>query len=64
MSKFIYVPREDQAPFGSQVVTLDDLERSRVTLMMDIKKVLDGQLARSPKRWVKSHEVQELLKIS
>jgi Helix-turn-helix domain len=64
MGKLIYVPGEDQAPFGSQVVTLDDLEKFRVTLMMDFKKMMEGNLAKPLKRWLKSHEVKKMLQIS
>jgi hypothetical protein len=31
---------------------------------MDIKMMLEGHLGKSPKRWLKSYEVRELLKIS
>jgi len=64
MGKLIYVPGENPISPGSQLVTLDDLERFRVTLMMDINKILEGHLAKSPKRWLKSHEVKAMLKIS
>ena len=64
MGKLIYVPGENLIPSGSQLVTLDDLEKFRVTIMMDINKMLEGHLTRSPKRWLKSHEVKEMLKIS
>jgi len=64
MGKFIYVPGEDQTPFGSQIVTLDDLEKFRVTLMMDFTKMMEGHLAKPPKRWLKSHEVKKMLQIS
>jgi len=42
----------------------DDLEKFRVKLLTDIKMMLDGPLGKPPKRWLKSHEVRELLKIS
>jgi len=64
MGKLIYVPGEDQTPFGSQIVTLDDLEKFRVTLMMDFTKMMEGYLAKPPKRWLKSHEVKKMLQIS
>jgi hypothetical protein len=61
MGKLIYVPGEDQTPFGSQVDTLDDLEKFRVTLMMDFTKMMEGNLTKPPKRWLKSHEVKKML---
>ena len=64
MGNLIYVPGEDQTPFGSQVVTLDDLEKFRVILMMDFRKIMEGHLAKPPKRWLKSHEVKKMLQIS
>jgi hypothetical protein len=64
MGKLLYIPEDRQSPSGSQVVTLDDLEKFRVKLMMDIKMMLDGHLAKTPKRWLKSFEVREMLKIS
>ena len=64
MGKLIYIPGEDQTPFGSQVVTLDDLEKFRVTFMMDFRKMMEGHLAKPPKRWLKSHEVKKMLQIS
>jgi len=64
MGKLIFVPGDRPTPSGSQLVTLDDLEKFRVTLMMDIKKMLEGRLGKTPKRWLKSYEVREMLKIS
>ncbi|HET6255366.1 MAG TPA: helix-turn-helix domain-containing protein [Puia sp.] len=64
MGKLIYVPGERPNPSGNQLVTLDDLDKFRVTLMMDIKKMLEGHLSKTPKRWLKSYEVREMLKIS
>jgi hypothetical protein len=31
---------------------------------MDIKKMLEGHLGKTPKRWLKSFEVRQMLKIS
>jgi len=64
MGKLIYVPGDRPTPSGSQLVTLDDLEKFRVTLMMDIKKMIEGHLGKTPKRWLKSYEVRQMLKIS
>ena len=64
MGKVLYIPEDRQKLPGSQVVTLDDLEKFRVRLMMDIKMMLEGNFGKPPKRWLKSHEVREILKIS
>jgi hypothetical protein len=64
MGKIVYIPDDRQNPTGNQLVTVDDLEKFRVTLKMDIKVMLEGHLGKTPKRWLKSHEVRQLLKIS
>jgi hypothetical protein len=64
MGKLLYVPGDRPTPSGSQLVTLDDLEKFRVMLMMDIKKMLEGHIGKTPKRWLKSFEVRQMLKIS
>jgi hypothetical protein len=64
MGKLLYIPEDRQSPSGSQIVTLDDLEKFRVKLMMDIKMMLEGNLGKTPKRWLKSCEVRQMLKIS
>ena len=64
MGKLLYLPGDKKQPSGNQLVTLDDLEKFRITLLMDIRKVLDGHLAKLPKRWIKSCEVKKMLNIS
>jgi hypothetical protein len=64
MGKLLYSPEDRQSQPASQLVTQDDLEKFRVKLMMDIKMMLEGRLGKPPKRWLKSHEVREMLKIS
>jgi Helix-turn-helix domain len=64
MGRLLYIREEQQKPSGSQLVTLADLEKFRVTLMMDIKLILEGSLGKPAKRWLKSHEVRKLLNIS
>jgi hypothetical protein len=64
MGKLLYIPEDRQNSHGSQLVTQDDLEKFRVRLMMDIKMMLEGNFGKPPKRWLKSYEVRELLKIS
>jgi excisionase family DNA binding protein len=64
MGKIVYIPDERQNSPGNQLATLDDLEKFRVKLMMDLKMMLEGQFGKTPKRWLKSQEVTQLLKIS
>jgi hypothetical protein len=64
MGKLLYMPGEQKQPSGNQLVTLDDLEKFRINLLMDIRKMLDGQLGNPPKRWLKSKEVRKILNIS
>jgi hypothetical protein len=45
-------------------VTIRDLEEFRTKLMMDIEKILEGHMARTSKRWLKSLEVRKMLGIS
>jgi predicted DNA-binding transcriptional regulator AlpA len=46
---------------GLQILTADDLEKFRVQLMTDIENLLT---TKHPKKWLKTHEVMELLGIS
>ena len=64
MGKLLYMPGDQKQPSGNQLVTLDDLEKFRVTLMMDIRCMLEAPLSKSPKRGLKSNEVRKLLNIS
>jgi Helix-turn-helix domain len=64
MRKLLYIPEDRQKTLGSQPVTHDDLEKFRIKLMMNIKMMLEGHLGKPPKRWLKSYEVREMLKIS
>ena len=64
MAKLLYIPEDRQSRPGAQIVTKDDLEKFRVTLKMDIKMMLEGHWGKPAKRWLKSFEVRELLKIS
>jgi hypothetical protein len=58
------MPGDQKQPSGNQLVTLDDLEKFRINLLMDIRKMFDGQLGKPPKRWLKSKEVRKILNIS
>jgi excisionase family DNA binding protein len=46
---------------GLQVLTLDDLEKFRVQLLIDIENLL---CKKQPKKWLKTPEVMELLGLS
>ena len=46
---------------GLQVLTLDDLEKFRVQLLVDIENLLN---TKQPKKWLKTVEVMELLGVS
>lgn len=64
MGKLLYMPGDQKQPSGNQLVTLDDLEKFRINLLMDIRKIQDGQSNKPPKHWLKSREVKKLLNIS
>ena len=64
MGKLLYLPGDQKQQSGNQLVTLDDLEKFRINLLIDIRKMLDGQLSKPPKRWIKSREVKKMLNIS
>ena len=64
MGKLLYITDDQQKPSGAQLVTLADLEKFRTMLMMDIKLLLEGNLGKSAKRWLKSYEVRKMLNIS
>ena len=64
MGKLLYITEDQQKPSGAQLVTLADLEKFRVTLMIDIRMMLEGHLDKPIKRWLKSYEVKKLLNIS
>ncbi|QEM07145.1 helix-turn-helix domain-containing protein [Mucilaginibacter rubeus] len=44
-----------------QILTADDLEKFRLRLLTDIENLLN---IKQPKKWLKTHEVVELLGIS
>lgn len=46
------------------VITTDDLETFRETLLNDFKKLLQEKQGYPAKRWLKSHEVRRMLTIS
>jgi hypothetical protein len=59
---------DERAPMTTvhpyQLVTAGDLEKFRQRLLVEVGQLLRDQLSATPKRWLKSHEVRRLLKIS
>lgn len=47
-----------------KLVTIEDLQQLKLELLREIKKLLANAPAPLPKPWLKSHEVQKILKIS
>lgn len=47
-----------------QLITGQDLERFRQRLVVELTDIIKAQLHITPKKWLKSHEVRKLLKIS
>ena len=50
--------------FAHQLITVDDLEEFKKQLLNELLAVLKFQTGIVPKKWMKSHEVRRLLKIS
>lgn len=53
-----------QKIYASQLVTLDDLNEFKKSIVQEILSALKIPLQTLPKKWLKSHEVRRLLKIS
>lgn len=49
---------------SSRIVTIADIEKFKIELLRDIKKLLNIPPGIYPKPWLKSHEVRRMLKIS
>lgn len=49
---------------GATIITTEDLMEFKMELLEDIKELLENQNVHSNKKWIKSHEVRELLGIS
>jgi len=59
--------QEDTYPkkiFANQLITLDDLMQFKKQLLEELLLALKSQINVVPKKWLKSHEVRRLLKIS
>ena len=58
---------EDMYPqkiYAHQIVTIDDLQQFKKQLVDELLAALKSQTGSIPKKWMKSHEVRRLLKIS
>ena len=49
---------------GATIITTQDLMEFKVELLEDIKELLQNHNGPTPKKWLKSNEVRELLGIS
>jgi hypothetical protein len=50
--------------YASQLVTVDDLQELRKNIVNDLISVLKPSLQQPMRKWLKSHEVRKMLKIS
>lgn len=48
----------------ANILTTDDLHEFKIELLEDIKKIFTKQISISPKKYLKSSEVMDLLQIS
>ena len=58
---------EDTYPqkiFAHQLITVDDLQQFKKQLLHELLLALKKQTSVVPKKWLKSHELRRLLKIS
>ncbi|MGI8584601.1 MAG: helix-turn-helix domain-containing protein [Chitinophagaceae bacterium] len=67
MEKAFRKPGEDIYPqkiFANQLITVDDLLQFKKQLLDELLTTFKSQISIVPKKWMKSHEVRRLLKIS
>ena len=67
MEKTFRKPEEDIYPqkiFANQLITVDDLLQFKKQLLEELLTALKSQNSIVPKKWMKSHKVRRLLKIS
>jgi hypothetical protein len=67
MEKTFRKPAEDSYPqkiFAHQLITVDDLFQFKKELVQELLTALRSQPTSTPKKWMKSHEVRKLLKVS
>lgn len=53
-----------QKIFAGQLITVDDLLQFKKQLLVELIAELKSQINIVPKKWLKSHEVRRILKIS
>ena len=53
-----------QKVFAHQLITMDDLTQFKKQLLEELIALIKAQTGIIPKKWMKSHEVRRLLKIS
>ncbi|SFS83998.1 Helix-turn-helix domain-containing protein [Zhouia amylolytica] len=49
---------------AATIITTEDLREFKMELLDELKELLQNQNGYNTKKWLKSHEVRELLKIS
>jgi len=49
---------------AANIVTIEDLENFRQTLLADLQKILSQKQGPPPRKYLKSHEVRRLLTLS
>ena len=67
MEKTFNKTREDAYPqkiFAHQLITIDDLQHFKKQLLEELLAALRKQTGVVQKKWLKSHEIRRLLKIS
>ena len=67
MEKRMFKSVEELYPqkiFAQQLITIDDLTQFKKQLLEELVAIIKAQTGIIPKKWMKSHEVRRLLKIS
>ena len=67
MEKTFRKPVEDTYPqkiFAHQLITVDDLVQFKKQLVEELLVALRSEIGPTRKKWMKSHEVRRLLKVS
>lgn len=58
-------PRPANTPQNQEkLLTIRDLENFKTELLLALIRILDQRQVQQPKKWLKSHEVQKMLRIS
>jgi hypothetical protein len=51
-------------PYRPQLVTLEDLQRFRIELLIEIKKLLKEHTVKAEKKWMKTKDIRKFLGVS